>query len=712
MRAYFGAGLALCFSWCPIALAQEQSAGKAEVETVVVTAQAPQSQTLIDRKVYPVTNDLQSHFGSAADLLNNIPSVTVDTDGNVSLRNDSNVTILVDGKPSAQFSGSTAGLSLQQLSASDIDRIEIMTSPPASVKATGSGGVINIIMKKHRQAGFSGIVRASVGAEGRFVAGADLAYNRGPLKLSLGVGLRQDVKDRLTKDTRLVVGSGQSTASGEHLDETVRRLIPSVKGSVSYEIDDKQTIGASFSHRNLAGARHFLQQDESAPAGMAIDSISNRLSRGHEWDVYADEGLTYDRQLGSPNETLSLSLTRSIKRENEKYQYQNGFLLPVASPTFDTLKLGLDFQEIDFTADYERTFGSLGTLKLGYDLDANNNLFDNAGANIIGGVAVADPTITNSFRYRNQVNAVYGEFDGVLGAWHFDGGLRYETNRARTLLVTGNIPGQNNDEGLYPSLHIQRDLSAGWTLIGNVSRRITRPDPEALNPFVDTQDTQNLRAGNASLLPQDTWLYEFGYDHTGTVINFGSTLYYRFDRNSITDVVEPVSSDVVLIQKENLPKTHSFGLEFQTNGKITPRLNYSLSANAFTMQIDARALGSSGLESTAGVNFKAEGDYRLTRDDFAQITFSRTDQRLTPQGTLGAVNLLNVGFKHEFNTSVYLVATISDLLNGQGLHRVVSSPALEDNYLRLQYGRIFYVGIVYGFGAPLGKKADEIRYDQ
>src|SRR3974390_523388 len=168
MRRVFGGTLALSLAWPYLVYAGTSG----PTETVVATAQAQGPQTLIDRKVYPVANDLQSTFGTAADLLNNIPSVTVDADGNVSLRNDSNVTILIDGKPSAQFSGSTGGQSLLELPASDIERIEIMTSPPASVKASGSGGVINIITKKHRQAGFSGVVRGSVGEAGRLVTRA------------------------------------------------------------------------------------------------------------------------------------------------------------------------------------------------------------------------------------------------------------------------------------------------------------------------------------------------------------------------------------------------------------------------------------------------------------------------------------------------------------------------------------------------------------
>jgi outer membrane receptor protein involved in Fe transport len=709
MRRYFGGALFLSLVlWSPAGTA----ASSQPSETVVVTGQLSGPQTLIDRKVYPVATDLQSTFGSAADVLNNIPSVTVDTDGNVSLRNDSNVTILVDGKPSAQFSGATGGLSLLDFPASQIDRIEVMTSPPASLKASGSGGVINIVLKKHRDAGLSGDARLSFGQAGRFVAAGDLAWNSGPLKSSISLGLRQDIRDRRTTDARIVVDplSGFATASSERLDESIRRLIPSVKGNIQYEIDADDTIGASVSHRNSSDSRHFVQRNTSGPKGAAIDSLSYRFNRGNEWDTYQDQGLSYDRALGK-DETLSLSLARSTRLEDENYFYQNVFPLPASSTTFDTLHLGQDLAELDFTADYERTFSGGGKLKLGYDRDGNNNLFDNSGANIIGGIPVPNPVVTNTFRYKNHVDAGYGEFTDAIGPWQLDAGLRYENNRANTHLI-GNAPGVNNDHGFYPSVHLNRDLGDGWSVLANVSRRITRPDPEALNPFVDFQDTHNLRAGNDQLLPQDTWLYELGFNRAGDTLNFGATAYYRFDRNSITDVVEPVSADVVLIKKENLPKTHSGGLEFEADGQLDKRLSWSLSGNAFYMQIDARQLGASASASTSGVNLKAEADYKLTGADTLQLTFARTSDRLTAQGTLGATNVLNVGFKHRVSPSTYFVATGSDLLNGQGLHRVIGTTLLDDNYLRLQYGRIVYVGIVYGFGGPLSKKAGEIDYDQ
>ena len=123
---------------------------------LVVEAQRPKTQTQLDRKVYTISGDLQATTGSAADILNQVPSVNVDVDGAVTLRGDANVTILIDGKPSAQFTGAAQGLSLLQLPASEIDRIEVLTTPPATYKAEGSGGVINIITKKARQPGYRG----------------------------------------------------------------------------------------------------------------------------------------------------------------------------------------------------------------------------------------------------------------------------------------------------------------------------------------------------------------------------------------------------------------------------------------------------------------------------------------------------------------------------------------------------------------------------
>lgn len=216
---------------CASPLGPGADAATGTAQSVVVTAQKTPVQTLIDRKVYSIASDLQSTSGTAADVLNELPSVEVDADGNVSLRGDSNVTILIDGKPSAQLSGAAAGDGLLQFPASDIDRIEVITNPPAQFKADGSGGVINIITKKTRKAGPSGTEQISLGNNRRYVLGAGGNFNTGQLDLSGGLGLRQDDKQRIVTSHRAATDpiSTELVLSHQDIEEHLRRLTPSLK---------------------------------------------------------------------------------------------------------------------------------------------------------------------------------------------------------------------------------------------------------------------------------------------------------------------------------------------------------------------------------------------------------------------------------------------------------------------------------------------------
>ena len=695
------------------------------VQGVVVTGHRPPVQTLIDRKVYTITGDLQSTSGSAADVLNQVPSVEVDADGNVTLRGDSNVTILVDGKPSAQFAGATQGLSLQQFPASDIDRIEVMTNPPAQFKAEGSAGVINIITKKARKAGLSGTAQLSLGDKRRFVAGLNGNYNIGKLKLSGGVTLRQDAKKRLTTTDRAATvpdpnhpTTNQLVLSQESINEHFLRLIPLVRASADYDINDRQSVGVSMSHRELKGKRFFDQYDQSTGVTGPLTDILRR-SDGHEWSVDSGESAHFEQKLWRPDETLSINFQRSRTAERERYAYTNTHTLPVAIPSFDDLHLSLDLVTTELSADYVLPMSGGRSLKLGYDFEDDNNRFDNRGDTIdpVTGLPVDNPNITNHFRYKQQINTVYGEYEDVLGPWDLQGGIRLEQTDARTLQITGNVPGGESYFRAYPSLHVDRSLGEAAKLSLSVSRRITRPDPEALNPFVDSQDTHNLRAGDAKLLPQDTWSYELGYNSSNKFLTYGLTAYYRFNRDSVTDVIQVVSSDVVLATKANLPKSRSGGLEFTASGKITPRLSYNLSGNLFYTEIDAAgldatSLGVAGLRSSTGINAKASLDYRPTDADTAQISFSRSDKRLTPQGSVSAIDLVNIGYKRQLSPALSAVFTVSDLFDGQKFRRLTTTADLRDAYQRYQIGQIAYVGLIYTFGAQKKTKASTFEYDQ
>jgi outer membrane receptor protein involved in Fe transport len=689
------------------------------VQEVVVTAATPQAQTQLDRKVYSIATDLQATAGSAADVLNNVPSVAVDADGNVSLRGDGNVTILVDGKPSAQFTGPSKGLSLQQFSAADIERVEVLTTPPAQYKAEGSGGVINIITKKTRKAGLSGAGQFSLGDQRRYVAALNGAYNSGPLKLSGGLGLRQDTRERLTTTNRVVAdpASGALVASQQSLYEHQHRIVPSVKAGVDYALNDRQSVSAAFSHREVSGTRYFNQHDLDGPQGAPVTAVSDRHDDGKDWNADTGASLRFDQKLWRPQETLSLALQHSGDHERESNAYRNSFTLPPGSPTFDDLHLSHDLVKTEFSADYDLPLAGKREVRLGYDLEADRDAFDRFGGDIdpLTGRSSDSPIVTNHFRYRQNVNAAYGQYETPLGPWDLQAGVRLEAARARFLQITGNIPGGRSDTGVYPSLHLDRTVGEEGKISLGVSRRLTRPDPEITNPFIDRQDTHNLRAGNPNLAPQDTWSYEAGYSGVALGQDYGLTAYYRADRNAVTDIVRPISDEVVLTTKANLPKSRSAGLEMTANGKLGHTLSYSLSGDLFAAEIDATALGAAGggaggLKSTTGLNLKSSLTWRPTRDDTAQISFTRQDKRLTPQGFVTAINLVNVGYKRQLRPNLSMVATVTDLFDGQKTRRIITTPQLSDVYLRNQFGRIAYVGLVYTFGGPAKAKPDSFDY--
>jgi outer membrane receptor protein involved in Fe transport len=686
------------------------------VEAIVVTAEKLSVQTLIDRKVYSVTSDVQSTFGTLSDILNVIPSVDVDPDGIVSLRGDSNVLILIDGKPSTLFSGASAGDNLQSIPAKDIERIEILTTPPAQFKAEGAAGVINIITRKKRPQGAAGSVQASVGSGGRYVLGTDVGFSSGPLTVSATAGYRQDYRQRVIQSDVMAPDpiTGLPADSHSSIHEDIRREVPTLGFSADYALNDKQAISGSFKWADRGGLRTYTQLNDSGPASGVDTSSSRRLSFGHDPETDYDERLGFAQKLGHPGETLDLSLHRSTSTQHEHYDYTNDSFIPPAPTFYNNLSFQEDRSITELDADYALPVSNTRSLKLGYAFEQDDFKFANVGANVdpATGVQLIDPALTNRFRFRRQINAVYGSYQANVGAWVWLGGLRAELTRTDAQQLTGDLSTSGSYFEVYPSLHVDRALSDDSTLSFGASRRVTRPDPSNLDPYVDHEYTPNLSAGNLDLKPQYTQSYEAGYGFEGRGLSYGLTGYYHLNRDSVTDLTEYLGNGISLTTKTNLPRSDSAGLEFTSSGHIAPPLLFSVSGNAFYSQIDATALGISGLQSTVGLNAKLKLDYRPTRADSAQITLTRTDKRLTPQGYVSAINIVNIGYRHELGPELTAVATVSDLFDGQRFRRFSSSPTFTQDYQRTVRGRILYLGIVYSFGTTHKDKPPSFEYDQ
>lgn len=686
------------------------------LEAVVVTGQKLAVETLIDRKVYSVATDVQATFGTVSDVLSAIPSVDVDPGGKVSLRGDSNVLILIDGKPSTQLAGSAAGDNLQSIPAKDIERIEVITTPPAQFKADGAAGVINIITRKKHPEGISGSVQGSVGSGGRSVVGADASYSSGPLTASATAGFRHDYRERLQESNVRSTdpASGLVSDSTSSINERIRRQTPTAALSAQYAFNDRQSVSGSASWTERGGLRTYTQRNESsAPAG-ALASSTQRLSSGHDPEASYDEKLGFAQKLEREGEEINLSLHRSTSRQYEHYDYTNDSFVPPAARYYNNLSFHEDHATTELGADYALPLSKTHSLKLGYAFEQDDFRFANAGNNLdpVTGAQVPDPSLTNDFKFRQQINAGYASYQASQGLWSVLAGLRAELTRTDAQQLTDNVSNNGSYFGIYPSLHVDRSLSDKTTLSFGASRRVTRPDPSYLNPYVDHEYTPNLYAGNPNLQPQYTQSYEIGYGFEGQGLAYQLTGYYRRNLDSVTDVTEYLSNGFSLTTKTNLPKNDLAGLEITSNGHIVPTLTYSVSANLFYSQIDACALGVPGLQSTTGVNAKLKLDYRPTSDDSVQLVVTRTDKRLTPQGYISAINLVNVGYKHQLKTALTAIVTLSDAFNGQRYERFESTPSFTGDYLRRTRGRVLYFGLIHFFGSTKKDKPASFEYDQ
>ncbi|MYM21971.1 TonB-dependent receptor [Duganella sp. FT135W] len=667
--------------------------------TVVVAGKRADVINKIDRKVYRADADLQSTTGNASDLLNNIPAVDVDIDGNVSLRGDSSVTILIDGKPSSQMQGAARGGALMGFAAADIEQIEVITSPSAEFKPDGAGGVINIVTKKNRKAGAAGQLLANLGNDSRHNGALSGSYNTGALDLSGSVGNRKDWRQRVS-DSLAGPRGGDLTSSHQVLDETNDRWYS--KGAAKYKPDDTQTLGLTLDYADRHEQR--ISSQDTATAGLPA---FQRYGNGGGPRTDAGVALSYDHKLVQPGEALSLYLQRSHSIETNQYDYRTLHADPALQRDFNQQVYDVS----KFTGGYVRPNGEGATLKMGYDVEYNHNSFNNWSATGDGEPPTRNPAADNNFRYRQAVNAIYTTYAMKRGALEMLGGLRVEQTDIRTLQRISGDASTQHYRKLYPTLNLLYTLNDNDVLSLGYSKRVKKPDPEDLNPYLNAADPRNLRQGNPALRPQLTDALELGYRHEAGGVSYGLTGYYRRSRDGDTEVLTPLDNGVVLVTKANMPTTQSGGVEFAAAGKLLPGLNYNTSGNLFYNQLTGPALAGGSNRSNAGFNGKGTLDYQLGVRDRVQFGANYRGKRLTPQGYILPFAVFNLGYRRQVDEQWTMVATLSDAFNTQRQRRVYETADFSGTYRRQQMGQVAYVGLSYNFGGVRKAKDAEFNYE-
>jgi hypothetical protein len=686
-----------------------------KLEKVEVAARKEAFYNSIDRKVYNVGKDVQSVAGSASDLLQNVPSVQVDIEGNVSLRGDANVLILIDGKTSTMMGKNRAAV-LEQMPADGIEKIEVITNPSAKYKPDGTAGIINLTLKKKTAFGSFGSVRVSAGNARRF--NTNVSYNQpfGKYVLFASAGVRQDDRPRTVQDDRSHVDAATKAlvSTSQHTTETSRPLSRIAQTGLDYKLDDKTKLGGNIRYNFRDFRRASTVTNVSRNAAGAVTGDFDRLRLDPEWQKDREFTAKLQHAFAEEDRELTVEVRRGRTGEQEDNRYTNLSRTPARAPAFDFTLIKNTETNTETSVEYVHPLGDDSKFETGYngqigetDMDFHGSFLNAAGANVV------EPTRTNHFIYNAAIHAFYGTYAHKFGKFGALAGLRFEHAAIDTNQVTARLTGSNNYDRFYPSLHTSYDLTATQQLQFNYSHRVHRPEGDDLNPYPEYQDPFNLRAGNPKLVPEDIHSLEAGWQHHKDDTTYLATVYYRNRYHAMTSVTRYIDAVTLLTTKENLGSSRSGGLELGANTRLKDRVGVNFSANAYENQIDASNLGFSARRTAFAWDAKLNANFDVTKTTLVQLNTNYTAKRLTPQGYRYPTTVLNLGARHNLaDKKTALVFTVSDVLDSLRERTHIDTPLLRQDITRRRSSRIAYVGLIYNFGKPAKKpKKDDLQFD-
>lgn len=576
------------------------------LSTVTVTGTKPSVQLGIDRKIYNVENNLTSAGGSATDVLKTVPSVNVDIDGNVSIRNAS-PQIFVDGRPTT--------LTLDQIPADQISSVEVITNPSAKFDASGgTAGILNIVLKKSRTVGYNGSLRAGIDQRGKYNFGGNINVRQGKFNVFANVGYNQrktisdGTTDRMTflrNDTTVnlhqtdrAIGNGRFLFARAGFDyfldnrNTITLSGMTVDGKFANNTNSNITVDTTVGSLNSLQA--FIKRNTDANfqfhmKGAAVGFVHNFPKSGHQ--------LTMDGQYNkSKNENLNLI-------SNNNYRNNGG---PLTGSSTQQQNGNGSNERMNAQVDYTNPLTDKTKLEAGARFNqtktSSQNIYNLVGA---GNVLIPQPLLSSKFNYTDQISAAYATFSSKIGEkFGYQVGLRMESSNYKGTVYssTRRTGGAIVDTisnfsisypvSLFPSVFLSQELPNSQQLQLNYSRRINRPGFFQLFPFVDYSDSLNLSRGNPNLKPEFTNSLELSYsknfDRTNNLI---LSVYYKNTNGLITryqvEETNPVTNRPVWVNTYiNANSSFVGGFEAVAKNTIAKWWDITSNLNIYTSKIN------------------------------------------------------------------------------------------------------------------------------
>ncbi|MBL7736577.1 MAG: TonB-dependent receptor [Chitinophagaceae bacterium] len=696
--------------------------GEAEIlNAVTVVAQRPTMQMGIDRQIYNVDKNLNAAGGTAVDIMRSIPSVAVDAEGNVELRNSS-PTIFVDGRPTI--------LTLDQIPSEDIERVELITNPSAKFDAASSGGIINVVLKKNKRLGLNGRVSAGVGIPEVLHGNLSLNFRQGKFNFFVSGNYNQSGGVAKTEASRQNKLNGVRQDYFNQASENERsRKFTSARFGIDFFADNRNTL--SLSQHFVKG--RFKNDEEQKQEYLDIQKTllryGNRTTDGFGQFDRSNTRLNYTHKFPKSGQELNADLTYNKGRGKNGSSIDNYFYYPDGSAYADPNRVRRDGHgnndQLTMQVDYENPISEHSKIEMGLRGFINNNASMLDAFSLTNGSQVKLP-LSSNVRYKESIYAGYITYTGKIKDIRYQAGLRSEFSKFDGTLVDSarnfgyKLPLDigNIFDGFFPSLYLSKSITESQELQLNFSRRVRRPDFWQLNPFIDINDPMNLSQGNPAINPEYTNSFEFNYNNRYTNGSFMASVYFRNNQGDITNYSDTISAGVyeqlnnagvdpnaILNTFINAQYTNRMGAEFIVQHKfgklelvpslnlqyrkvkaVVGKLNLNNQGFGWTSKLTANYKLASTLGAFNNMNFQARGEYHSSR--------------VIPQGTIKPQYKIDLAVRKEFlkKNAASITFSVDDLLNSDRFGQIYDTETFyQDSYRRWNV-RSFRLSFAYRFG--------------
>ena len=668
-----------------------------KLNEVTITAEKSMIVDDIDKKIISIGQDLLASSNSVSDLMEKLPAVSLDENGNPQVRGKGNVVVLIDGKPSNLY-GNDLPTILQSFPANLIDRIEVMTTPSAKYEGEGASGVIDIITKKIKIRGTNGSARLSLGNKNNNNASANINYKSG--KFGLTSSLNAQSTNRYSKrnlnrenfisETPTFL---QQTGTGQNNNKNIFGRV-----GLTYDFNDKNAleVGANYS-RNNSGNRSDILNQTTLGDGSITEEFT-RINRGNGNGESMNMSVDYRKKFDKENQLFSFTANYSMGESgNDSFFDQESNI-----DSLDRHQKNLrnnNRKSLFLNSDYTWPITTKSTLEVGIrsrlNSSDNTNSFFNLNAE--NQEFVFDPRISNIFGYKDQTYTGFMTFSQKTDMWGIRAGLRVTDYNQDINQIDINRKFTVHFLTLVPSLAITRKFNDVSQLKLNYSRRVQRPEADWLNPFTDVSDPRNIQTGNPELKPEFTHKAELGYSNYETAGGWGPSLFMDYSNNAITRIRTIDENGIALSRYDNVGREMAYGLETDFSKTIWEVLKINGSGRLFrsevvsTMaQIDNRTWSYSG-------NLNAF--VKLPLDFRASAYINYEGPRAIAQGTREGVFVANMGIRKDLLEKKATVSfNIQDIFLSRAYKSQLATETYSQNSLWQQTNRLINLSFNYRFG--------------